>query len=585
MMRPTKKNRESQPVKTKTFRDTTKYPKPAVFIKIAPAKKGAIKGFYIDKASNRIIKVFNRVIDIVNKEAVEAAGYKVITGQKAEDIMDQHLDEIQAEQNQPAAIFPQDEVARWPKEFNTMINRFESTREFQLGSESLGVMSQRGEHYKMPMKLDDPRFPQFMKTIEAFRHELRSMNIQPDQTYEIPWAVEGKIKKILNDVETVGKDQAIKIWGKKAVDKAIENEEDKDYFYEWKPHRVELYGINRDGLDKIARDAIATKRLVRIASIHGAEHSVAMLITLLEQGIPFDFCYYTELPTEQMDEYDYVKYYVQALAMKFGRIIPLVVVVPQDSAETYFERKAIYPREDKRWCTMALKLNPYKKLLKDIFYNKLEPGDYVDILQFLGMQAFQSEGRASLNPYATPSFLSLPPPYEETPEEKERKRQAKAKQKQNQALGERVMRGGKEWLANWPSTDMNQWQRLMQNGTLPNRTIMRVFDMLPVFKFSHEDDLAMLERHGIKRNPNSLFFGRHGCVLCPFASWEYYHQLKMTYPEIYAEACKIRDMASEHGIHKKEGESGYLAKRWTQFKKVTRAMERAGYRKGGPTPF
>jgi 3'-phosphoadenosine 5'-phosphosulfate sulfotransferase (PAPS reductase)/FAD synthetase len=530
-----------------------KYSRSEVFVKLSPVKKGIITGFFVNKFTNQIVKIHDMIIQKTHPDMLTEKGFKIIGGDQADAIVDMHLDEIEGEKEKITAIFTPDQVARWPKEFHDMVTHFETTREFDLHNDSLGVMSQRGEHYKVPV-LD----PANVARIEANRNYIRGLNIQPDDSFKIPWAVEGK------------------------------TEETEDYFYKWKPHLVELFGIDRAGLDNIANDVIRTKRLARIVSIHGAEHSVAMLIMLLELHIPFDFCYYTELPTEQMDEYDYVKYYVQALANIFKVKIPLVVVVPQDDAETYYERSAMYPREDKRWCTLKMKLNPYKKLLKEIFYEKLEPGDYVDILQFLGMQAFQSEGRASLNPYATPSFLSLPPPYEETPEEKERKKrekEEKAKAKQNQALGERVMRGGKEWLANWPSTDMNQWQRLMQNGTITNRSVMRVFDMLPVFKLSHEDDLAMLARHDIKRNPNSEFFGRHGCMLCPFASWQYYHQLKLSYPKIYARACQIRDMASETGIHKQPGESGYLAKRWTQFKKVSRAMERAGYVKGGPTPF
>jgi len=236
-------------------------------------------------------------------------------------------------------------------------------------------------------------------------------------------------------------------------------------------------------------DAWQYNRLLKIAQVHGALHSVAMVTILVEQGLPFDFVFHNDVPNEMPDELEFVKYIVLH-ELK----LPLIMTRLHDTTEEYMFNKKMLMSDRARWCTNEWKIRPFKKLLRKFFFNSQAmpaTAKYVDVLQYLGIQAFQSPGRASMNPLPTPNMMSVPTE------------------------------------ASWES----------QRNT--NHRLLRVYDTLPVFNLSHEDDIALSNRRGWMRNPNELEYGRHGCLLCPYASIPFYIQLKRDYPDLFA-ICKRR---------------------------------------------
>jgi len=427
-------------------------------------------------------------------------------------------------------------------EFHELVARFEKHRNFKFvvdrkvknddGEDveyepGSGIMSQRGEQYAFPA--NDPAI---LAEIKEDRKYVKGLKTEPDETYEIP---------SLN--------------GRK---------------YEWKPHRVELYGITHDKIERIRDDVFSSGRLLRQASIHGASHSIAMLVTLLKEKIPFDYCYYTNLPNEMIDEREYVLYYTRHVLK-----VPLIVIVPQNTAEEYFYRRQVFPTQFRRWCTDLMKLDPLRRFLKIEYLDQLPKNSSFDMLQFLGMQAFQSPGRAAMSPKPQPSMLSVPQPFKKVP-----------------SPTCEVYESGKQMgtimninVVNWPvdrgTGQFTGIEDLKDMRARNGRRVMRVFDMLPVFYLSHEDDMAIIRNKKIIRNPNEREFGRHGCLLCPFADWHYYHQLRTTprYKHLYEECVKRRYAASQQQIEK-----GDRKEPWMQYgsSNYTNAMAEFGYTKKDP---
>lgn len=430
--------------------------------------------------------------------------------------------------------------------FKKLVEAFESNRMFDMKRESQGIMSNRGEHYKFPMITDET-----LQVIEMDREYINGLNITPDESFPVK-----------NKVST------------------------------YADHEIELFGISRNDIDNIFQNARKNNRLIRIASVHGATHSFAMAASLKAWNIPFDFCYYSNLPSEVPGEREYVLYYI-----RFVLGLPLVVAVPQISDKTkyestsleYFTRSRMLPNMRKRWCTMRMKLFPYQDFLISEFYNKLDQGEYLDIVQFLGMQAFQSKGRAALSPKPTPSNLSWPYSYFKYFEAKGAKGK-KIYDECGDALVYinwpiKVMVNGKPKVLFTPEErriDMIDW-KTVQPVTLkewrsvdPETPVMRIFDMLPIHHLSHNEDLEIVENLGAIRNPNEREFGRHGCILCPFADWHYYHNLRKNRPDLYEIAATLRDACGSLQVEEGSKPKGWT---WYQFggKDFKKIMEKSGY--------
>lgn len=415
--------------------------------------------------------------------------------------------------------------------FKEIVDKFEKNRKFRFVVEKKvitedgdvlpgsGIMSARGEHYAFP-----DNSPEQLKAIKEDRTRIKSLGIMPDDEYEIP-SYAGTV-------------------------------------YDWKPFKVELYGITRDKIATIRDSVFSTGRLLRQASIHGASHSVAMMLKLLDNDIKFDYAYYTNLPNEMIDEREYVLYYVRHVLK-----VPLVMIVPQNTAEEYFYRKAVFPTMFRRWCTDQMKLDPLRKFLAVEYFKHLPKNSSFDMLQFLGMQGFQSPGRAALSPKPSPSMLSIPQPFTRIPP-------ATCEVHESGNLKGYPVKMN---VINWP-VDRQTGQLTSVDAMIQGRKdgrVMRIFDMLPVYYLSHEDDLDLIRNASIIRNPNEREFGRHGCVLCPFADWRYYHQLRTKYKKLYQICVDRRYEASRRQI-----EEGKRKEPWTQYgnKSFSEAMAEFSYK-------
>lgn len=265
--------------------------------------------------------------------------------------------------------------------------------------------------------------------------------------------------------------------------------------YNWKPYRIELYGITSDELKKMGKNSWKNNELVKINSIHGASHSVAMTEELERNNIDYDFAYYSHVPIEFEGEKDYVKYYARHIYKK-----PLVIANIEESPEEIFRRQGAFPSDMKRWCVKAFKLHPFKAFLKEYFSSQVPDNEQTVILQFLGIQSFHSPARSEMIPEPTISDLSL--------------------------------------------------EKMLVYQSLP------VFDLSE--KETDLLIKSGSKRLGKKiiKNYNECEFGRHGCITCSYAGWRYYQHLRENYPKEYEYVIKLRDVSSERGMKKarREGE-------------------------------
>lgn len=462
-------------------------------------------------------------------------------------------------------------------DFPALVERFEKTREYVTGKESKGMLSDRDKRYKVPAyNVQDIAK---IKMIRNYLHELRKHpEFKADETYEIPRSNQQEL--YATEAEEL-----------EAHEEAIQS--GKRFLWPWKPDKIELYGITRRKLALIQTDCLMTHRTLRIASIHGATHSLVTLEYLVRNHVAFDFAMYVNLPNEMPDEREYVLYYTRVVLK-----VPLVMIIPLDDADTYFFRAQAFPTPGLRWCTKYMKLQPIERFLADTFL-KIPKGNYIDVITFLGLQQHQSIGRSKLSPDATPSLTSTPPyidymyKSEINPKTGRMHKVPIYMMWKNPKTGEKIP-GRRLKGVNWPAKTMSEWFQKK-----PNAIVMRVFNMLPTFYYKPEDNAKTLRRiidpirnAPIYQNPNELEYGSHGCLVCPYKSWEFYHHLKKFHPALYKEAIERRDLATEilrkkqSYISKKTGETKKREAVFTQFggRRFTKVMEAYGYTREDP-PF
>lgn len=386
------------------------------------------------------------------------------------------------------------------KPFAEIVNDFEKTRKFVAKGESEGFMSDRQSSYELPTT-----DPATLKEIEADRKFIKSLKIIPDETFEIP---RGSVVK-----------------------------------YPWKPDRIELYNISSVQIAGAVDACIKSNRTLRTASIHGAAHSFSMLLYLIQENIHFDFANYINLPGEMPGEREFVLYYAVHLLK-----VPFVMIVPQDTVLDYYYRTRILPTAVRRWCTRDMKIRPFERFAKSEMYSRVGPGQYIDIVNFMGMQSHQSTRRAKMSQAPTPALASIPPP------KKRINDPSCAVHESGQKAGKPI----KIWINNWPARNMADWFK-----TKPNARVLRQFNMLPVFHLSEDDNRDIIENAGGIRNPNEREYGTHGCLVCPFKKIPYYLYLKEKHPDLWKTCLKTRDEATRARV-----EEGTLEKTFTQFTKA-----------------
>jgi len=146
----------------------------------------------------------------------------------------------------------------------------------------------------------------------------------------------------------------------------------------YKPIKFECYNTNRNELKQLGKKHIENQEPIKILSVHGASHSVSMVLACLKYGIPFDFLYHANLKMEMNDEYEYVKYvYLHALKDKK---LKLVIATRGETAEDTYYMKGKFPVIVSRWCTSLFKLVPYKVMFDDLWGDVIyEPKPIVNI--------------------------------------------------------------------------------------------------------------------------------------------------------------------------------------------------------------
>lgn len=379
--------------------------------------------------------------------------------------------------------------------FKAMVDEFENTRKFIAKSESEGFASDRSDIYKMPV-----HSKKILDEIKADREYIRSLNPQPDEVFEI---------------------------------KGVQKKK-----YTWLPDRIECYNITRSELNDIARECVETHRTLRTASIHGASHSFSMLVSLLRNGINFDFANYVNLPNEMEDEREFILYYAVCLLQ-----VPFVIIVPQNTAEDFYEFSGILPTAKNRWCTRDMKIKPFLRFRDQILSSNIPAkGGYLDIINFMGMQRHQSTRRSKMNPGPVPALGSKPPPFIKQLSPTCRVHE----------YGQHVGDFKKIKVKNWPADTMKEWFKLK-----PKARVTRQFNMLPVFELSEENNLELIRSVNGIQNPNEREYGTHGCLICPFKKIPYYLYLKENRPDLYKIALRRRDLATKRLVESKKREGTF----------------------------
>lgn len=134
------------------------------------------------------------------------------------------------------------------------------------------------------------------------------------------------------------------------------------------------------------------------------------------------------------------------------------------------------------------------------------------VLQYLGIQSHQSEGRKNMNPFPTLSEMST--------------------------------------------------ETLLVYEVLPTFIVPEDFKREHAGEYEKAEDfnLILVKEAGAFQNPNERRFGRHGCLICPFSGWEFFQYLKEECPELHERAITLRNKTFEKYFEGKEYEIYRLGK-------------------------
>ncbi|MHA1725368.1 MAG: phosphoadenosine phosphosulfate reductase domain-containing protein [Promethearchaeota archaeon] len=208
--------------------------------------------------------------------------------------------------------------------------------------------------------------------------------------------------------------------------------------------RVELFNFNRANLSTVRK----------VICVHPANHSVSLFLKMKDKA---DLCLYCHPLLAFSDAKEHVIRYTQ----KFK--YPLAILTREENIEEFFRTNGV-PTKFRRWCTRIFKIETTLLFYKTFFQS--------GILEFVGIQKFQSKEREKMNP-------------EKILDKKSQKR-------------------------------------------------FKIYCQLPIFYETEKDNLERMEQTGIESFNHSIrSFNRYGCFLCPFAGERYYRELKIKCPEIY----------------------------------------------------
>jgi len=221
--------------------------------------------------------------------------------------------------------------------------------------------------------------------------------------------------------------------------------------------KVEMYNCNKAYL----------RTVKKVICIHPANHSVALFLTMKDKA---DLCLYCHPLLAKEDAKQFVISYTQ----KFN--YPLVILTRTESIEDLMKNNGV-PHKIRRWCSRIFKIEPTV-----LFYKTFIPSG---VVEFFGIQKFQSKERAEMNPKT----------HEDPKSQKKYK----------------------------------------------------IYSALPIFHESEEYNTQIMQEANITPFKDSVrSFNRYGCFLCPFAGKKYYEELRETDPETYNECNRLMELASEN---------------------------------------
>jgi hypothetical protein len=413
-----------------------------------------------------------------------------------------------------------------------------------------GLMSGRVLGYKLP----EDQSPKKMQEIKEFREYIASLKYTPDDAYEI----EGF---------------STSAWQK--------------------PLKVECYNITRQSLQELGERKFHAGEVIKYASIHGASHSIAMIVTLINEGFDVDFYYHANLEMEMDNELDYVRYVL--LNVLKDKHLPLVIVSRGESLHDCFYHHGAFPTIFKRWCSEFFKIAPLKALLHDLWdhlvYDDVPLGDRsvenrkakletikakldtsgrlddasVDRMFKLKQRKNAKSERNKATEAEIEEYTKLDEIWQDMTTEKQLMLEVEHKKEftRNFALSQ-TWRG--ESLVVMQYIGIQQHQSTGRKKMNPTAVVsdmtdkdLIVFDTLPVFKpygelTKNKDydpakpetfNKLLINSIGAQQNPNETEMGRHGCLVCPFAGPWFFEWLKNNRPDLHAKACMIRDWSNE----------------------------------------
>lgn len=371
-----------------------------------------------------------------------------------------------------------------------------------------------------------------------------------------------------------------------------------------KPLQVECYNIDRKKLIELGKDKIRKNQTINIASIHGASHSMALLVTCLNKNIDVDFYYHADLEMEMKDELNYVRHVV--LNILANRKIPLVIVKRGENVKDIFYHRGAFPTVFKRWCTNLFKVSVFKELMFDLWgdmlfatkplgskalsYRVAKRASTIEILKARGgsldanerdemdrlkddIESGDLDGVELASVIQRLAMLSERETLDSIIEKfdnelKYKIEYTKSGRPSYSSTGKHALIANMIGIQSHQSISRSHLNPYPTMSDMSERGLL-VFNIMPVYRVplpyqTHPDydpekketyNLILLKEIGAMRNVNERRWGRHGCVCCNFAGWPFFQFLKENDPDEWHRAIEIRDQANKKYFEEGKGKT------------------------------
>ena len=316
-----------------------------------------------------------------------------------------------------------------------------------------------------------------------------------------------------------------------------------------------------DGIDQLELDKPRTRKdgtdtFRGIIAIHDAPHSVALQEHENEkerfrekEEKERQFALHNIVPLSFPWGLEYIKYYTQGDGKSdIIENFPLVVTSLMISAEEMLEKNGL-PKAMARWCT-----NQYKLFPSDFFFKTFEMDG---ITQRVGMTRYQGRGRFHMKPYTTI--------WEKTAKTNTVKIKGDKNSFDKSTLATYDEDGYPIDDYETKYDDKKQLWTVKYRGANPK---MRIYQNLPIFDTTEEEQIEKMVQHNLKLNPLIDKFDFHGCLLCPHRSSKYFQSLKERNEELYKIADSMRKAGSKRNIERGKDEYYYFYQPYKKDKKT-----------------